>query len=73
MGKLRADEEERGKEVSLRTVAGPSILSLVPEPLSRLSEEGRKLHGRVKHWEAGQKKAVLVLPRKLQDTNLVQS
>lgn len=76
MGKLhwvRADGEKRGKEVSLGTVAGPGILSLVPEPLSRLFKEGRKLYGRVKHWEAGQKKTVLVLPRKLQDTSLVQS
>lgn len=35
---------------------GPSILSLVPESLSRLSEEGGKLHGKVKHWEAGRRK-----------------
>jgi hypothetical protein len=54
-------------------MAGPSIVSLVPEPLSSLSEEGGKLQGRVRHWEAGQKRAVLVLPRKRQDTSLVQS
>lgn len=57
----------------LGTLASPSILSLVPEPLSSLSEEGRKLQGRVKHWEEEQKRVVLGLPRKLQDTSLMQS